>query len=141
MTLGSRLQMYAKARWETQRALAKAIDVRDSQMSDWIKDRMPPSTDSLDKLARAGLNVHWLLTGEGEMDAPEHGQRRPIEDRLQDIVDELRRTRPAPDPFETGDFETPEIDTITPTLPPTTAEGDVELEPGDRGTRGHARRR
>lgn len=93
MTLGDRLKLYARSRWKTQARLAAALGLKDSQVSDWINDRFPPGTDNLVRLAGVGLNVHWLLTGDGDMDAPRVGDQRPVEDRLQEIVDDLRLAR------------------------------------------------
>lgn len=66
-TVGSRLRIFAKARYRTLTAFAEVIGITVSQVSDWANDRNAPTATALMKFAGAGLNVHWLLTGEGDM--------------------------------------------------------------------------
>lgn len=65
--LGARIKQFAKAAYGTQTALAKEIGTTSGQLSDYVSGRKSPGTEILRRLAIAGLNIHWLLTGEGEM--------------------------------------------------------------------------
>lgn len=66
-TAGDRLREFAKEVFGSQTALADAIDMGRSRISDYTSGRRVPGGDVLAKLAAAGLNVNWLLTGEGGM--------------------------------------------------------------------------
>lgn len=66
-TIGSRLKAFAKARYKRLGVFAEAAGINPSQLSDYVADKFVPRGDVLTKFAELGLNVNWLLTGEGEM--------------------------------------------------------------------------
>lgn len=43
------------------------IDMNDYLLSAYMTGRCKPSIPSLKKIAKLGINLHWLITGEGEM--------------------------------------------------------------------------
>lgn len=68
-TPGKRLRAVMKHFRLTQQALGERIGVTKGYLSVMMNDKEPISTKVLDGLIKsfAGLNSHWLLTGEGEM--------------------------------------------------------------------------
>lgn len=46
---------------------AKLIGVTPQKISAYTSGVNLPNGETLQKIARVGINVHWLLTGEGEM--------------------------------------------------------------------------
>ncbi len=70
MTLGERLKLFAKERFGTLQAFGVEVGMTSGQLSNYTTGRVQPGTEILERFAGAGLNVHWLLTGRGEMDAP-----------------------------------------------------------------------
>lgn len=55
----------------SQSALADLLGTRSSTVNGWVKQGVPPTADLLAKVPAAlGINGHWLLTGEGQMDPP-----------------------------------------------------------------------
>lgn len=47
--------------------LMSQIDMNDYLLSAYMTGRCKPSIPSLKKIAKLGINLHWLITGEGEM--------------------------------------------------------------------------
>lgn len=43
------------------------IDMEDYLLSAYMNGRCLPSLVSLKKIAKLGINLHWLIVGEGEM--------------------------------------------------------------------------
>ena len=43
------------------------IGMEDYLLSAYMNGRCQPTTSSLKKIAKLGINLHWLITGEGEM--------------------------------------------------------------------------
>jgi transcriptional regulator with XRE-family HTH domain len=66
-TIGSRLKAYAKARCGSIKRLAEEIGVRPDNLQKYASGRNEPGSKLLLALARHGCNVHWLLTGDGQM--------------------------------------------------------------------------
>ena len=51
----------------SQKDFAEKIGVDQARVSRWEKEKSLPSSSSLIEIARLGVNINWLLTGEGEM--------------------------------------------------------------------------
>ena len=47
--------------------MAKATGILKQKLSHYNTGKGLPNAETLQKLARIGVNVHWLLTGEGDM--------------------------------------------------------------------------
>lgn len=64
--IAGRLRDWYRARYKNQGAFADAIDVRENTVSGWLGS-YPKAIDlvNLLKLAKAGISLDWLLTGEG----------------------------------------------------------------------------
>jgi hypothetical protein len=66
-TIGGRLKYYAAASCGTVKQLASEIGERGDNLQKYAADKHQPGTKLLLKLATHGCNIHWLLTGDGEM--------------------------------------------------------------------------
>jgi transcriptional regulator with XRE-family HTH domain len=89
-TPSERLRLFIKAEFKTQRAFAAAVEIPESQVSDYLNDRVEIGRAALMKFGKVGLNTHWLLFGTGTMkvdpDAVEPTERDKM---LDDIADEI----------------------------------------------------
>jgi len=66
--IGERIKLLRKHLGLTQKEFAKRIGVIDRLVSKWEKGANDPTTKSLLLIAKEfNVNLHWLLTGEGEM--------------------------------------------------------------------------
>lgn len=85
---GERFRMLADALYEgNQSALARAIDMQPGSFTKYARGARRPGAPVLKRLTRLGVNVNWLLTGEGPMlvtgedkDASGKETLRPAED-------------------------------------------------------------
>jgi transcriptional regulator with XRE-family HTH domain len=69
-----RLRLWRKGVLEmSQEQFAEATGVHLSAIRKYEKRHSVPSTESLLAIARTGVDIHWLLTGEGDMRAPATG--------------------------------------------------------------------
>ena len=78
-TVGSRLREFAKSRFKTLTAFGEAVGLAPSRVSDYVNDRNSPNPEQLQRFAEVGLNIHWLLTGDGDMDAPKPTGMQPTD--------------------------------------------------------------
>lgn len=62
--IGARLKQARKARTQSQREFAADIDMPLPSYRDYEGGKRVPGGDALRRLARAGIDTHWLLTGE-----------------------------------------------------------------------------
>ena len=69
MGLGDRIREFAKARFKTQSKFATEVGMAEQAISNLINGRQLPSTETLQRFAAVGMNVNWLLTGDGPMSA------------------------------------------------------------------------
>jgi transcriptional regulator with XRE-family HTH domain len=67
MTKGKRLKTVRQARDLDQIEMATQIGVTQSSYSRMENDRLSVSEDALIGLTRIGINIGWILTGEGAM--------------------------------------------------------------------------
>jgi transcriptional regulator with XRE-family HTH domain len=69
-----RLRLWRKGVLEmSQEQFAEATGVHLSAIRKYEKRHSVPSTESLLAIASTGVDIHWLLTGEGDMRAPATG--------------------------------------------------------------------
>ena len=70
-TLSSRLRIAAKNAKVSQRDLADLLNISTSAVNQWFQGKTAPSSIGIGKVAHyLGVDVHWLLTGEGEKTTP-----------------------------------------------------------------------
>ncbi len=67
MPLSHRIKEIRKKLNLSQKDLAEKIGVDQARVSRWEKDKSLPSSGSLTEISRLGVNINWLLTGEGQM--------------------------------------------------------------------------
>jgi transcriptional regulator with XRE-family HTH domain len=67
MTVGERLEQIRASFGLTQADFAAQCGVPLRTYSNYATDKRPPSHEVLQALAGKGINLNWLLTGEGEM--------------------------------------------------------------------------
>jgi len=67
MPFSHRIKQIRKQLNLSQKAFAEKVDVDQGRVSQWEKEKSLPSSSSLIEIARLGVNINWLLTGEGEM--------------------------------------------------------------------------
>ena len=88
-TKGDRLRAFAKASSGALSSMADALGIEPQQMQPYVSNKRFPKHDILEKLAAMGCNVHWLLTGQGEMYADnEAGRELRKKHAPQDTFDE-----------------------------------------------------
>jgi transcriptional regulator with XRE-family HTH domain len=61
--------VFAKERFTKLGRFAEAAGITQSQLSEYLGDKVRPQEPTLTRFAELGLNLNWLFTGEGEMDA------------------------------------------------------------------------
>jgi len=75
----TRIRAVREAFGYTQKKLCAAIDMPLPSLRDYELGKRIPGGDALEKFSRAGVNLHWLVTGQGEMFMPDHGQVLAVE--------------------------------------------------------------
>lgn len=65
--IGKRLKEFAKNKYGTVSAFAEACSMPQPQMSAYTSGAKSPSVDVLLRFLKAGCDINWLLSGEGEM--------------------------------------------------------------------------
>lgn len=96
-SFGGRLkQVFEKSHGFTQnKEIAEALNVTEGGMSNYINGRVPPP-ETLLKISRlTGCSIHWLVTGEGQMYAPDKDKKHDYRSeaaRLKQLNKELINT-------------------------------------------------
>ncbi len=67
MNLGQRLKLFVTHNWDKQSDFIFDHRVNPSSLQKYMKGDIAPSSQFLTLLSNIGCNLHWLLTGEGEM--------------------------------------------------------------------------
>lgn len=67
MAISNRIKQARRHLNLSQRDFAEKIGVDQGRVSQWETERSQPSSSALSEIARLGININWLLTGEGEM--------------------------------------------------------------------------
>lgn len=65
--IGKRLKDFAKTKYGSVSAFADACSMSQPQMSAYTSESKSPSVDVLLRFLKAGCNINWLLSGDGEM--------------------------------------------------------------------------
>ena len=97
MAISNRIKQIRKRLTLSQKTFADKIGVDQGRVSQWETERSQPSSSALSEIVRLGVNVNWLLTGEGEMmqealsseneDVFTEKQRRELEKIINGILD------------------------------------------------------
>lgn len=66
-TFGERIKHFASEKFDSQTGLAQKLGMSVQTLSGYANGRNFPSEDFFLAVSKLGCNVHWLLTGEGEM--------------------------------------------------------------------------
>jgi len=66
-TIGDRLKQYIKQNFSNIKEFSMATGISQNQLSFYLNNVRIPGGEILKKFAETGLNINWLLTGEGEM--------------------------------------------------------------------------
>lgn len=67
-TIGGRLREALAERGMSLAALSEKAKLVYSSVQNYVADKQSPGAEALTKISReTGINIHWLLTGEGEM--------------------------------------------------------------------------
>jgi transcriptional regulator with XRE-family HTH domain len=80
-SFGERLKLFAQ-QFGGVGKFAEATGVHPAQMSKYITGVSEPTRPIMERFAKAGLNVQWLLTGRGEMKAPTEGEEADEQGRI-----------------------------------------------------------
>ena len=64
---GKRLRLVAVKAFGSMKKLSEVSGINYTQISDYLSERRSPGFEALSAFANVGINVDWLLTGEGEM--------------------------------------------------------------------------
>lgn len=67
MMIPHRVKQIRKRLNLSQKAFAKKVGVDQARVSQWETEKSLPHCKALMKMAHLGVNMNWLLTGEGEM--------------------------------------------------------------------------
>ena len=67
MTSGERLRLFRENKGLNQTQISKVLNIPPRNWSRYETDKTSPSQDVLVSLSKLGLNVHWYMTGEGDM--------------------------------------------------------------------------
>lgn len=75
--IGERLREWRSANKWTQTAFASLLSVHVGMVRKWEGGAANPGSEALGSIADTGVNVHWLITGDGDMRAQACSQRYP----------------------------------------------------------------
>ena len=90
MTFGERIIAMRKAKNISQTALAKVMGITQPTIHEYERDRVSPSIQAIQNISQAyNVNLHWLLTGDGEMDIS--GNIRKA-DNYEELEQKIERT-------------------------------------------------
>lgn len=84
-TLGNRLRLWRKSLGKTQIEFSKLSDVGIAIIRKCELDASTPGGKTLFAFAKTGVNIQWLLTGEGKMAASDEIQTRAYSQKLIDL--------------------------------------------------------
>ena len=91
MDIGKRIKMIREKLGLTQQEMASKLGYKMLTISRWERGERTPSLNDLSKLAELyGVNLHWLLTGEGRMFRFEVPDIPGIEDDERELLALLR---------------------------------------------------
>ncbi|MGQ9814241.1 MAG: helix-turn-helix domain-containing protein [Candidatus Roseilinea sp.] len=86
MSLGIRLQVWRHALGLTQDGFAQRAGIPKKTLVGYENEDRVPRASALAAIAKTGVNLHWLVTGEGSMSAQTENAlgRAPSKQRRQD---------------------------------------------------------
>lgn len=68
MDISDRLKIWREHLELTQEQFAKQAGIPSRTFQSWETGEKKPGTKALEKLSNTGVNLHWLFTGQGDMD-------------------------------------------------------------------------
>lgn len=83
-TIGDRLKMYREALGLNQSEAAQLFDIPKASYQKYETAFNAPGAEAFEKFLKSGMNIHWLLTGEGNMIASRQG--KTVADKVQSLV-------------------------------------------------------
>jgi|GEM_PF-2654547 len=89
ISIGKRLKQWRRSLGKNQIEFAEISGLGIAIIRKCEADASMPGGNTLISLASTGLNVHWLLTGEGDMVFAEREKIRPYIHRLHAISEEM----------------------------------------------------
>lgn len=66
-TFSERFEKFYSSTGLSKGDFAELLDIPGSQLSRYLNNNQVPQEEKLKNIAKAGCNLHWLLTGEGDM--------------------------------------------------------------------------
>jgi len=88
-TVGKRLKTWRYSLGKNQVEFCKLSKLGLAIVRKCEADASMPGGNTLIALASTGVNIHWLLTGDGEMAVPEQENIRPYIHRLSDLSKDM----------------------------------------------------
>ena len=90
-SFGKRLKMLRKKIGDSQKELAKRVDVAESTISKYETNLRSPDARFLERLKKATkVNLNWLVGGEGDFDSMFEEKAPPGMEELAEQVSELK---------------------------------------------------
>jgi hypothetical protein len=115
-SIGDRLRKYITDKYRSINAFADSIGMHPGNVQKYLSNKRKPGSPLLKILKNDGVNIDWLLTGEGEMYGDAVGEKKPYSPGIQQTftvnempVESLLFKMPAigpnmtPDKIEEGD--------------------------------------
>ncbi len=69
MSIGNRLRIWRNSNGWTQERIATLLSVHVGMIRKWEGEVSLPGSEALQRIGSTGVNLHWLLTGKGSMNA------------------------------------------------------------------------
>lgn len=70
MSIGTRMRAFRESLGLSREKFGEQFEISPSTLSGYERELREPHADGLLVFAKAGANLHWLVTGVGEMEAP-----------------------------------------------------------------------
>lgn len=86
-SIGYRLRVVSNLKFNTITDFAKYLGMKQASLYDYLNDNSKPGAELLIKISHLGINLEWLLTGEGGM-LTEKAAREYI-DKFQEMNQEI----------------------------------------------------
>lgn len=98
MSIGKRLKLYALTEFKELNIFAKKLQTSNTSVSHWVNNVKIPGGEYLQRMANLGLNVQWLLTGDGNMliekSKPDSPASKGVENKIAGTIpDGMQRLR------------------------------------------------
>jgi transcriptional regulator with XRE-family HTH domain len=91
MVFSQRLVKSRKYLKLNQRSFAKRVGVDQGRVSQWENGKSLPSSSALTEIVRLGININWLLTGDGNMMAETQSYEKEGEIFSEELIKEMEK--------------------------------------------------